>query len=308
MLVLNLGRKHRIDHLEFSPDGRALVASATAGLYIWRDFADGQTAARLPSSSYPGLARFTADGRWLFTTRSELTRIDPATGACESCSLWGSYGARFDPSPTEPVILVTYHVPGGPTNRARIGLWRTDDLSATGKVWEHEMEGFAFYAPRFLPSGEQFIRAEVRWLADQFRNEFSVARYSAADGERIGQPILLPFNAYDLSVSPDGCWLAHRNANHIELAPLEPAAGPVACIRNDNRKHFTDAAFHPSGKCIAATNNDRTVKLYDTATWQESRAFTWDIGRMRSIAFTPDGALAAAGSDTGQVIVWDVDL
>jgi WD40 repeat protein len=39
-----------------------------------------------------------------------------------------------------------------------------------------------------------------------------------------------------------------------------------------------------------------------------ARTFTWDIGRMRSIAFSPDGALAAAGGDTGKVVVWDVDL
>src|SRR5207253_1850182 len=33
-----------------------------------------------------------------------------------------------------------------------------------------------------------------------------------------------------------------------------------------------------------------------------------EVRKMRSIAFSPDGALAAAGSDTGKVVVWDVDL
>ena len=33
-----------------------------------------------------------------------------------------------------------------------------------------------------------------------------------------------------------------------------------------------------------------------------------DVGRLRSVAFSPDGALAAVGSDTGRVVVWDVDL
>ena len=83
---------------------------------------------------------------------------------------------------------------------------------------------------------------------------------------------------------------------------------PPRCLKNDNRKHFTGIAFHPSGRYLAATSNDSTVKLYDTATWELARTFAWDVGRMRSIAFSPDGTLAAAGSDTGKVVVWDVDL
>jgi hypothetical protein len=29
---------------------------------------------------------------------------------------------------------------------------------------------------------------------------------------------------------------------------------------------------------------------------------------MRSVAFSPDALLAAAGSDTGKVVFWDVDV
>ena len=91
------------------------------------------------------------------------------------------------------------------------------------------------------------------------------------------------------------------------LWPLA-ADGVAARIKNDTRRHFTDAAFHPGGRFLAATSNDATVKLYDTSTWDVARTFTWQIGRVRSIAFSPDGTLAAAGGDTGQVVVWDVDL
>jgi WD40 repeat protein len=79
-------------------------------------------------------------------------------------------------------------------------------------------------------------------------------------------------------------------------------------IRNDEKKHFTAVAFHPSGRFLLVASTDETVKLYDVRTWEVVRSFAWDIGRMRSVAFSPDGTLAAAGSDKGKVVVWDVDI
>ena len=67
-------------------------------------------------------------------------------------------------------------------------------------------------------------------------------------------------------------------------------------------------AFHPSGRFLATTSNDATVKLYDTSTWRVAQAFDWGVGRLRSIAFSPDGMLAAAGGYKGRIVVWDVDL
>jgi WD40 repeat protein len=50
------------------------------------------------------------------------------------------------------------------------------------------------------------------------------------------------------------------------------------------------------------------VKLYDTATWKVAQAFNWDSGRLRSVVFSSDGMLAAAGGDKGRIVLWDVDL
>ncbi len=77
---------------------------------------------------------------------------------------------------------------------------------------------------------------------------------------------------------------------------------------NDTPKEFTGLAFHPSGRYLAATSNDGTVKLYDTFTWKVVQRFDWDIGRLRSAVFSPDGMLAAAGGDDGKIVVWDLDL
>ena len=97
-----------------------------------------------------------------------------------------------------------------------------------------------------------------------------------------------------------GSWLGVFRADDF-------AAGPVV-ICNDSRREFTGLAFHPSGRYLAATSNDATVKLYDTATWKVAQAFDWDIGRLRSVTFSKDGMLAAAGGDRGRIVVWDVNL
>jgi WD40 repeat protein len=49
------------------------------------------------------------------------------------------------------------------------------------------------------------------------------------------------------------------------------------------------------------------VKIYDTTTWKVNHTFAWKIGRMRCVCFSPDSLHIAAGSDKGQVVVWDVD-
>ena len=54
---------------------------------------------------------------------------------------------------------------------------------------------------------------------------------------------------------------------------------PPVRIANDGRLHFTALAFHPSGRFLAATSNDATVKLYDTNIWALAKTYTWNIGR-----------------------------
>jgi hypothetical protein len=49
------------------------------------------------------------------------------------------------------------------------------------------------------------------------------------------------------------------------------------------------------------------VKFYDTTTWEMGQAFDWSIGKLRSIDFSCDGMLAAAGGEAGRIVVWDVD-
>jgi WD40 repeat protein len=72
-------------------------------------------------------------------------------------------------------------------------------------------------------------------------------------------------------------------------------------------KHFQGLSFSRDGRFLATVSNDETVRVWDARTWEERSRITWDIGALLNIAFAPDGLRAAAGSDRGQVVIWDVE-
>ena len=81
------------------------------------------------------------------------------------------------------------------------------------------------------------------------------------------------------------------------------------CVRlaRPGRAHFQGLAVHPTGRFFTTVARDGVVRYWDVAVLKPICTLAWDVGGLRSIAFSPDGLLAAAGSDTGTVVVWDVD-
>jgi WD40 repeat protein len=73
------------------------------------------------------------------------------------------------------------------------------------------------------------------------------------------------------------------------------------------KRQINTLAFAPGSGMLATGSRDGTVSFRDVATGKERASFDWRLGAIRAIAFSPDGMLAAAGSEGGQVVVWDVD-
>lgn len=135
-----------------------------------------------------------------------------------------------------------------------------------------------------------------------------VVFFSLKQGRRVGELATGDLELKQAVASADGRYLAAATIRTITIWQTRSLKVAPVVITNPTRFAFTSLAFHPSGRYLAATSNDATVKLYDTSNWSLATTYTWDIGRMRSVAFSPDGLLAAAGSDTGKVVVWDVDV
>lgn len=308
MLVLELGGVAVVDHLAFSPNGRALVGTAEDRadnrMVLWPKLAAGRQVEWVTGGSFALHPRYTANGKWIFAGLTKLMRFDPKTHDHIEMALWENGTFGFDLAPNKPLVLVTQH-DVGKRNTTRVALWRADKLTPAGKVWERSFSSPPYRNwAAFLPGGDRFVRFDVD-IGPHTDFAYRLTTFDTATGKPVGEPGAVPHGG---SISPDGRWLVDCYATTINLFPLDPAAGKEGCIKNPTKKHFTGFAFHPSGKYLAATGNDETVRLYDLTTREEARAFTWRIGKMRSITFSRDGTLAAAGSDKGQVVVWGVDL
>jgi WD40 repeat protein len=163
----------------------------------------------------------------------------------------------------------------------------------------------------FTSDGSSLVHREYGWWAKKKRFTSWLVFRDPATGEVARTKEVADTEAWARSaLSPDGQWLVTLRITRAEFAvrQLIGRATAVRWVGRESPKDLTDLAFHPSGRVLAVTSNDGTVALYDTATWKVGCRFAWEAGKLRCVAFSPDGSLAAAGSDAGQVVVWDVDL
>jgi WD40 repeat protein len=308
MFVLQ-GAKEKVESLQFSPDGRTLAAPCADGVQLWHDPAGGPPETRI---LYPAVraVRFTPDGRKLLLARlSDASLHDLPSGQTAAVSLpvvpeSNLWEAACDLTPDGRHLLFALTSPFG-----RPPGWLCClPLKDPGKpVWSLVQSRRVFPPPLPLAGGGRFVLFEWRSEGGYDYGMVYVTRETRT-GDVVSEVPTVREEYLDAVQSADRRLVAARNGVWAAVYRTDDfAAGPVV-LRNDNRKKFTGLAFHPSGRYLAATSNDATVKLYDTATWAVAAAYDWRIGRLRSVCFSPDGMRAAAGGDKGQIVVWDVDV
>ena len=68
-----------------------------------------------------------------------------------------------------------------------------------------------------------------------------------------------------------------------------------------------DFVFLPGSQKLAVADGGNTVKIFDIHTCTQAQEFDWGIGTVYCLTVHPDGTIAAAGGENGQVVVWDLD-
>jgi hypothetical protein len=149
---------------------------------------------------------------------------------------------------------------------------------------------FAFLGPdRFLTYGESHLHVR-----------------SALTGEEESQ---VRYNSNYIrasAVSPDATRFASMGWDRLYLYDATTWAKPI--VVTGFSVPILSMAYHPTRPVLATVQGRQTlVKYLDANTGKPIKKFAWKLGSMCAVAFSADGALAAASAADGRIVVWDAD-
>jgi WD40 repeat protein len=292
----------------FSPCGRWLYGNAVHGLVVWdlagtggepvwAEFESGGFVTRLAVGPCGRYVAGAAD-RWVLVW--DMVRRSKAKWLLAHPGGHNITDVAFTPDGTDLLTTCVDGVGGG-VRRWRVGNWHRKPPFATRTNLDDPLA--------ISPDGATLATADKH---DRVRPAIKLWRYP--DGKHRKTAACDARRVVYLAYSPDGSLLAGQDEwrrvrvwdarTLAEVAVYEPPP-------KKGRKKLGEVrniAFHPSGRALALTSDAAPVAFLDAATWQPVRVFDWKLGRTYGVAFSPDGALAAAGCGKGKVVVWDVDL
>ncbi|CAN5470254.1 hypothetical protein BH11MYX1_BH11MYX1_57560 [soil metagenome] len=120
--------------------------------------------------------------------------------------------------------------------------------------------------------------------------------------------IVARFDQEYVSVQPVRARFSHGDALFAttfgpDIVIWDVTTARLAKTLSVGKKHVPDVAFTGHGATLGATSNDQTVRRWDTQTWKEKEAYTWDVGKLAALDVSSDECRIAAGGATGKVII-----
>lgn len=303
MRVLS-AHKRPVNCVTFSPDGTRLAEAAHGGdVRVW-DLASGAVTHELDLFGlFPNQIRlaFSPDGRHLAATNADIVFVDLASGARRRVrGREGAYfGVAWFPDGKSVVGVGDRH---GRYSPATGGAFPRMKLPVpTG----YTVSGWPACALTRDGARLAVSRRISRVVGDFWRNTEQVLIYDTAANAVVGQFEWTGHHAHRVAFAPDGALVAAACGPVLRV--WDAAGGALVAEERVGKLHVLGMAFAPDGRYVATVSKDRTTRLWEVGAWGEPKTFAWDVGKLLDVAFAPDGATAAVASDTGKIVLFDVD-
>ncbi len=324
------GHSGNVTGLAFSPDGLTLYSgSGDRGIRQW-DLASGQCLAELQANNGTVRALFiTPDGRWLASMgwwRLDLWDLRTLSRARSLPLHDGVAGASLSPDGATLVWgvgsgevraydlgadIAAQRALGPHDSRVSAGISPdagrvvTGDVAGDLRIWDAAdgrlLDRFAAHRSRirsvhFTPDGRRVVTGAndlmLRvWDAATWRCLLELDRHSSA-------------NSASIAISPDGRLIAHSLADRsVEVLDID--SGAVVLRLPPFANQVLGIAFRPDAAELAVSTRDVAVSV-----WRLDGAWVTSLAGGASVwtpAYSPDGALLAAGDWSHEIRVWDAD-
>jgi WD40 repeat protein len=310
MFVLASPSKREINAMSFSPDGRLLAAGGRqTGVDIWDLPNRRLILTAWKEAFYIHHVLFAPEGQHLYVseTRGGARVIDLKDGGNRCFTPNPDGFAKSMALTLDKLLLVCV---GGYGHRdAFLSAWDVELADKPRLVWRTPpiTEYCEYELLCLAPDGQSFAVKESG-PGRPLGGLITIRNISTGDLVReFARPS--PSEYYRRMVfTVDG-----RNllvVSEPNIYSLDAFTGKVVrTVGKPGRGSFADLALHPNGQVlVTAHRGDRTVNLWSAMSLSVTTTYAWPVGKFRSVALSPDGMLAAAGNDSGKVVVWDMDV
>ncbi|MCE9560687.1 MAG: hypothetical protein K8U57_01405 [Planctomycetes bacterium] len=169
-----------------------------------------------------------------------------------------------------------------------------------------EGDGFVFSEVAFFANGKRF--ASIEWSKRKQGREYHVGDVPTLrvhDSKSLDEldETTCQEPAKDLVVCDASLVVRGEKSFRVWDAD-ELAADPVEV--KTGRAALSAIAADTRGRFVLTATGD-SVSVRDSNSWSATKTYEWASGKITCLAVSPDGLLAAAGTATGKVIVWDAE-